>query len=435
MSRQPPDGRERYGATTIRPLVDAEIWPPLEEALRSARRRVDLTQLLFEAGFKPRGRALTDLIEDAARRGARVRVLVNENAAIPDSFDELRVRFAGTPVEVASLPMTPNVLHSKLLIADDDVFMIDAPFEQKYADSQAHPFSSTTRRHWHPFHSVSLHLAGPVVARIAQLFDTLWAGGILPAPDVPRAAADQPGVELAWTAPAGAWAREPAARVLEAYERALREARRFVYVETQYLTSPRIVDAIAAALAREPRLEVILLLNEHMDVPTYDAWQARRLRELGYPDHPRLGAFSLWAPRRARDDTAVRRIYIHSKACIVDDAWATLGSANLDSISLHDADEFGVRVARNVELNAVFDDPGFAASLRRRLWGEHLADEGVWREQEPPGGWLAHWREIADANLARFNASETCGPARIMPYGALTTSWREGISRPPGART
>lgn len=423
------DRLETYEATRADALLDDELWTPFRRALRSARRRVDLSQLLFEPAFQPEpfGRPLAEELEAAASRGARVRILVNENAAIPDSFDELRARFAGTPVEVRALPMTPNVMHVKLALLDDDAFLLDAPFEQRYADARVHAFESSHRRGRAPFHAVSLHLGGPVVERVKQLYDALWDGTRLPAPAV---APSLSGVQLAWTAPPGIWTAEADGGILDAYALALGRARRFVYLENQYFTSPRITEAIAAALAREPRLEVILLINEHMDVPTYDGWQATRLRELGWPDHPRLGVFTLYAPRRVASDPAARRVYIHSKVGIVDDAWATIGSANLDSISLHEADEFPVRVPRNVELNAVFADEAFAASLRRRLWGEHLGDRGVWRTGEPEGGWLAHWREIADDNAARMLSADARDVSRVVPYGALGARVSTGIARP-----
>lgn len=426
------NGRETYEATRADALLDDDLWPPLLDVLRHARRRIDLSQLLFDPDFRalPTAARLTDVLQAATARGARVRILVNENAAIPDSYDELRAHFAGTPVEVKALPMTPNVMHVKLFLVDDDAFLIDAPFEQKYADSRTHVFQSAHRRGWQPFHAVSLRLGGPIVTRLSQLFDALWTGEPLHAPVAKPVTR---GVQLVWTAPAGVWAREPAAGVLEAYERALHHAKRFIYLETQYFTSPRIASAIDAALAREPRLEVILLLNEHMDVPTYDGWQVKRLHDLGFPEHPRLGVFSLWAPRRVESEPAMRRVYIHSKLAMADDEWATIGSANLDSISLHEAEEFGIPVTRNVELNAVFTDAAFVAALRRRVWGEHLGDTDVWTAHPPPEGWLAHWRRLAEENAVRFRAGEVLGPARIMPYGALTALGARGVVKGPAA--
>jgi cardiolipin synthase len=55
---------------------------------------------------------------------------------------------------------------------------------------------------------------------------------------------------------------------------------------------------------------------------------------------------------------------LHGKVAVVDDDWATVGSSNLDPLSL----------SLNLEANVVLRDTAFAARLRGRL--EHLiADE------------------------------------------------------------
>lgn len=423
---------ETYEGNAVVPLVDDALWAPLERAIRGARRTIELTQLLFETGFAPREEPLADLIEAAARRGVEARILVNENATIPDSYDELRDRFAGTPVEVRRLTMSPNVLHLKLFVVDDEAFLVDAPFEQKYVDTSAHVLSSANRGRAKPLHSVSLHLRGPCVSRIRDVFACLWRAteGGEPRALGPAAVSDARAggheVELAWTAPPGLLGPELTLGILHAYEEALGRAKEFVYLENQYLTSPRIVAALESALAREPALEVILVLNVHMDVPTYDTWQAQRLDALREAGGSRVGVFSLWSPRRAAG-AALRQLYVHSKVGIVDDAWATVGSANLDNMSLHPADEFVIASPPNVELNAIVRERAWVTDLRRRLWGEHLGDEGVWRTTRPS---VADWRAVADENLRRYLAEEpTAG--RLFPHGALAKEWRQPLSRAP----
>lgn len=420
---------ETYEGNAVEPLIDDALWAPLERAVRRARRCIDLTQLLFEPAFAPRGEPLTDMIEAAARRGVGVRILVNENATIPDSYDELRDRFEGTPVEVRRLTMSPNVLHLKLLVVDDEAYLVDAPFEQKYLDTSAHVVSSARRGRAKALHSVSLRLRGPAVSRIRDIFDSLWRATDGAAPralgpaSAPVERAGERAVELAWTAPPGLLGSGLTLGILRAYEEALAHAKEYVYIENQYLTSPRIVAALEAALAREPALEVILVLNVHMDVPTYDTWQAQRLDALREAGGERIGIFSLWSPRRA-PGAALRQLYVHSKVGIVDDAWATVGSANLDSISLHPAEEFVLASPPNVELNAVVRERAWAADLRRRLWGEHLADERVWRTTRPR---VADWRAVAEENLRRYLADEpTVG--RVFPHRALAKEWRQPLS-------
>jgi phosphatidylserine/phosphatidylglycerophosphate/cardiolipin synthase-like enzyme len=55
-------------------------------------------------------------------------------------------------------------------------------------------------------------------------------------------------------------------------------------------------------------------------------------------------------------------IYVHAKIGIVDDAWLTIGSANLNEHSLFN----------DTELNVVTHDAKLARATRLRLWSEHL---------------------------------------------------------------
>lgn len=422
---------ETYHGNTARALVDDALWAPLEEAIRTAHHDLALSQLLFESAFKPRSAKLADLLEGAAALGVRVRILANENAIIPDSADEMRQRYQGSAVEVRALRMTPNVLHMKVLLVDGaKAFLLDAPFEQKYVDGALHAHDVGRRDRATPLHSVSLQLEGPCVARVMDLYEALWhaAADLLPPPLPARPAGKPRGggetVQLAWSAPAGLV--EPAAshRILEAYEEAIGRARELVYIENQYFTSPRITRALRAALERERGLEAILVLNVHMDVPTYDTWQAQRLDELGRDDE-RVGVFAMWRPEPRARVPSLRPLYVHSKVCIVDDAWATVGSANLDSISLHDAEEFLVPAPPNVELNAVIPDPAWATDLRRRLWAEHLGDDGGWRATPPR---LDVWRRVAQRNLAAYHAGELPANARVFPHAALAKEGRKPLS-------
>lgn len=436
----PPGVEDVYPGNAVEPLVDDELWAPLRDAIRGARRSLDLSQLLFEPSFAPGGTPLADEIARAAARGVRVRLLVNRNMLIPDSYRELASHFDGTGVDVARLMVGSGVMHAKLLVADEaEAFLVDAPYEQKYADTSAHAFDGDHRAREKPFHSVSARIAGPAVARVVDVFERLWERAHGAAPDAwtrPRRKlppAGEQSVQMLCTAPGGMLAPQEHAGVLQGYLRAIERARRLLYVETQYFTSATIADAIRRALDRRPELEAIVVVNLHMDVPGYDAWQRRRLMELGAPAHPRVGVFSLWSPRRARSDPAIRSVYVHSKVAIVDDAWATIGSANLDGISLETADEFVVPVERNVEINAALLDgvdgapaTGAVAALRRRLWAEHLGDEVAWQARPPAGGWLSAWRRVARENLRRFESGRTDLLGRVLPH--------EAMMRPPMRR-
>ena len=75
-------------------------------------------------------------------------------------------------------------------------------------------------------------------------------------------------------------------------------------------------------------------------------------------DAGRVLACTIYARAGARADP----IYVHAKVAIVDDAWLTIGSANLNEHSLFN----------DTEMNLVSHDPDLARETRLRLWAEHL---------------------------------------------------------------
>ena len=75
-------------------------------------------------------------------------------------------------------------------------------------------------------------------------------------------------------------------------------------------------------------------------------------------DRGRLLACTLYATGGEKDWP----IYVHAKVGIVDDAWMTIGSANLNEHS----------VFNDTEMNLVTHDVRLAQQTRLRLWAEHL---------------------------------------------------------------
>jgi phosphatidylserine/phosphatidylglycerophosphate/cardiolipin synthase-like enzyme len=317
-----------------------------------------------------------------------------------------------------------------MLVADGErAVLIDPPFEPRWWDTRAHPLRSRLRGPGFPEHNVSCALRGPIVTDLHDVFRGLWdaraaasrdgEAALAPAPR-PQPPAGPLAAQLTFTTPRGR------RTVLESYQRALLEARRWAYVENQYFTSYNIRAAVRRALDANPRLEVILLLNERPDTPTYPAWQDRRLRELGWPDEPRLGVFSPWqVGSDSMGHVEARPIYVHSKVAIVDDAWATTGSANLDDIALDTAREWGFLDKRSIEVNlamldgiAGFPRTGDVARLRRTLWSEHLGEEEAALADEPQGGWLARWRARAQQNLAAIERGEPRIRGYLLPHHA-----------------
>ncbi|TDN91924.1 phospholipase D-like domain-containing protein [Microbacterium sp. BK668] len=443
-------------------LVDNAIAARrLVELIDAATTEVHLAQLAIDTGFiatftgqdpvptnatHADSLVLDSLFKAGQRPGVTVRVLLNENAIVPDTIDEVRDWFAQRAphtVSVRSFPLTFETMHAKILITDPGLptaraMIIGSPFEQGYWDTPSHLLVDP-RRGSHgasgiglrPVHDVSISMTGPATADIARTFSLMWnhrsdvafrGADKLPSIVQPPAVGSQ-SVQIVRSIPQRAIpaTAKGEAGVLEAYQRAIGAATDVIYLENQYFSSGEAVHALRRALAVNPSLQVILLINQSPDIPTYRRWQQwRMVGELGMP-HPQIGAFTLWQIGPVAGKTGIQQVYVHSKVGIVDTSWATVGTANLDGISLEGARELYRGDKRSVEVNAVLldgvaDQPatGAVGALRSRLWSEHL---GPLPASRPPQGWLSLWQERAAANVASLSLnSPRMSRGRILPY-------------------
>jgi len=449
-------------------LIDSQVTlANLVDAISNAASTVYLTQLEFQPHFvavydaaptpvletpKPKD-VLTDVLCRVAQKNAvRVFILLNQNLVLPDSLDAIRDAFEGTGVCVRGFPTSgPHVMHAKVLIVDEkEAFVIGSPFRQDYWDGSDHMIYDRRRGSGdvQPKHDVSLRLRGGAVTHVTEYFVQLWnyvshtqfegKGEIkLPVPCPPPAGSQS--VKIVRSVTPRTLTRKGEAGILEAYRRAIGSARDFVYLENQYFTSRPIVSALRSALKRNSDLQVILLINENPDVPSYRLRQHDALKRLGLDikqpllKHPCIGVFALWSRGFEGERLTLRRCYVHSKIGIVDDVWTTIGSANLDGPSLDRAEEFkpfaNPRKHRSMELNAILlnpDNPKDAsvAQFRQSLWREHLeAEEAL--VSRPSGGWLALWKKIAMDNVASLNSQRPTLNGRILPYSTQANSRKE----------
>ena len=459
--------RELYdpSATRTEWLIDnAEAYGPLLESLRGARRSIRVAQLAFDADCAAYARGsragvpapdaviAEALIDLAAGDGPEIQILLNATWIL-NTARPLRKYFAARGVssqklEVRGMSRFPHFMHAKLVLIDQrEAFLLGSPFVNSYWDDGSHsPFDERRPLRelgGRPLHDVSMRLRGAVVRDLEAMFAELWRscragnGRAVPPPErsagpnAPRAAGA--GTRLVCDAPRGVLPGVPDGAMLMLTEilAGIARARRFIYIEHQYLTSRPIAAALATALQLVPELEIIIVLNQNPDLTAYRAWQNTQLAERALLAHPRVGVFSLWStdahPSRP-GVTRISQLFIHSKVLIVDDEWAAAGTSNLDGVSMGDyGDDFasalGRRVfrgVRNVEVNVIIDAQDAArrlareerpvvheeesrtiVALRERLWHEHL---GASIRKRVEGGWLALWRAAAARNVRALSA-------------------------------
>lgn len=442
------------GGAAVNWLIDnARAYDAIMDAIGTAHRSVWLTQLAFDADcrtYGPAGRQslIADaLIAAAARAPLDVRVILNETFLL-DTAGPLRRFFAerlgalrplpGT-IEVRGVSSFPRLLHAKMVIIDGrEAFLMGSPFVNGYWDDQQHrpvdarrPLRELGGR---PLHDLSLRITGTPVVELERLFTELWA----PAESVAPSPAAKGAVRVVTTSPRGVLRGRPegTTEILDSLLEGIASARSLIYIEHQYLSSRPIVAALAEALRRHHQLEIVAVLNENADVTAYRRWQNARLHESGLAAHPRVGLFALWTSARGPEMTVLNQVFVHSKVVVVDDGWATAGSANLDGVSLDsyggDFSGLGRRVfrhTRNFDVNVIVNG-NTAAILRSRLWSEHLGcppDSFVVR---PAEGWLPLWRGQAAANVAALNALASSGEGAamrgfVLPYSAAATPVRQ----------
>ena len=166
-----------------------------------------------------------------------------------------------------------------------------------------------------------------------------------------------------------------------------------MYLESQFLWAPEVVDVLAAKLRDPPHddFRVVVVLPSRANNGQEDT--RGQLAILADADR---GAQPL--PRR--DDRFAhgrhgRPLYVHAKIGIVDDRWLTIGSANLNAHSLFN----------DSEMNVVTCDPALARDTRLRLWAEHLERDAARSRATPPSVVDELWRPIAVDQLERAAAA------------------------------
>jgi phosphatidylserine/phosphatidylglycerophosphate/cardiolipin synthase-like enzyme len=126
--------------------------------------------------------------------------------------------------------------------------------------------------------------------------------------------------------------------VARGYTKAIKRARRLIYLEDQYMWSAEVARLFAEALRDNPELHLVVVVPR---VPDQDGAFAKRPQLIG-----RWQAIEM-CQRAGRDRVHVfdvenhegTPVYVHAKVCVVDDVWVSVGSDNFNRRSwTHDSE-------------------------------------------------------------------------------------------------
>jgi phosphatidylserine/phosphatidylglycerophosphate/cardiolipin synthase-like enzyme len=291
--------------------------------------------------------------------------------------------------------------HQKIAIIDGQVaFMGSADICQDRWDTSAHVAREPLRvsrgdQAYKPYHEVQAVFTGEPVRSLMDLFCERWRYATNEALEpesfvdtsqdlfahvpvtLPLPVAD---VALSRTVP-GAIEREHVHEIRDLYVRAIHNAKRLIYIETQYLTSCCVRDALVSRMkdADKPKLDVVLVLphkpekfKEEFTIGAPQAGVLDEIVEAAQEGGHALGIYNVATPDVAPGEHRVPLfVYIHAKLMIVDDELFTMGSANLANRSM----------TVDSEINATWvaerGDTELRNAIRRirvRLLLEHLGE-------------------------------------------------------------
>jgi phosphatidylserine/phosphatidylglycerophosphate/cardiolipin synthase-like enzyme len=391
-------------------LVDGgEALPRIADALRGARSHVHIAGWHITPAFGltrgDQASRLRDLLGELAERvevrvllwaGAPVRVFTPARAAVRRVREEL---IRGTRVQCAldSHERPMHCHHEKLVIVDGEVAFVGG-IDLTSLGGDRFDTSDHLMRGRLGWHDASSRVRGPAVADVAAHFAARWreVTGEHVEETPPPAPAGDVELQVVRTVPDKVYDFLPQGdfRIVEAYTRALRSARKLVYLESQFLWSAQVVEILAHKLREPPNDEfrVVVLLPAK---PNNGADTTRgQLGVLAGADNG-AGRF-LATTISARTARLTGPLYVHAKVGIVDDAWLTVGSANLNEHSFFN----------DTEMNVVTCDPRLAREARLRLWAEHLERSVEEVSGEPAQVVDTLWRPIAEQQLERRRRGE-----------------------------
>lgn len=315
---QPPavtdDPACRFYYTTV------EAWDAMYEACSQAQTSIEFEQyILLDDDV---GARFLDLFAAKAASGVKIRLLLDNigSMGIESSPRLKKIIEAGGKVEFYNRMRIFNLFfpstwyprnHSKTMLIDDQVAFVGGVC------------LSEEMRTWHDLH---MRLAGDVIQDIKAAFSGL-----------PTRTTDKSFRYIL---------SRPRLRHNPLYEELLlmtKQARSSIRMVSPYVILPwRLRRALYKAIARG--VDVRIMLSEKTDVPLADY-----VTRSYFPKLLRKGVkFYLYTPTM-----------LHAKYVVIDDAWATIGSTNMDYLSLQHNREANV-IVRNRDsiatLRAHFDE-------------------------------------------------------------------------------
>jgi cardiolipin synthase len=363
-------------------------------AIRTARHHVHLITYIMTDDEMAKD--YLEALEDRRAAGVQVRLMFDSvggrtvgepfRKALADAGIEVRAYGSMNPLDDEPFRLSRRH-HRKILVVDGRV-----AFTGGINISDEYRASSSGRKNkaggWRDTH---VRIEGPAVAAFQRLFFESWEKGFEPIPPSPaywpelarrgdmlvRAVTHQ-GNDVHETVVEGITKPKKTSRhaIYASYLAAITRARKRIWVTQAYfIPNEEFLDALTGAARRG--VDVRLLVPSTSDIALMvhaSRFHYAPLLEAGAHIYEYAGPM------------------LHAKTAVVDGAWATVGSSNLDFRSFIHNDEANAIVmgaSFAIEMERMFlDDLGDAREITRADW-----EQRPWRERarQRMAAWLKYW--------------------------------------------
>ena len=429
------------------------------------------------------GPTVAELFAAAAKRGVVVKGLLWRSHADKLAYSEQENRSLGDDIEAAGgeVLLDQRVRrggshHQKLVIlrhpgepGRDIAFAggIDLCHSRRddaghRGDPQAVRMAKAYGKH-PPWHDLQLALRGPVVGALDLSFRERWtdptgldqhgpiatitdrlrhadmkAGHLPPQPpDPPECGPLAIQVLRTYPAmrPAYDFAKLGEQTVARGYTKAIKQARRLIYLEDQYLWSKEVAQIFAEALTLHPQLHLIAVVPRHPDVdgrlalPPNQVGRERAIALCRRAAPDRLHVFDV-------ENHEGTPVYVHAKVCVVDDTWSSVGSDNFNRRSWTHDSELSCAVFDETRDDRAPADPAglghgarrFPRDLRLALLREHLDTEDEQNLLDPESV-VRVIRASAEAlrDWHRGGRKGPRPPGRLVPHETRPLPWYQKL--------
>jgi cardiolipin synthase A/B len=302
------------------------IFPAMLDAIRGARRRISFETYIYESGSV--ASQFTAALEDAARRGVRVNIVVDSvGGSGMQEADIARLETAGCRLAQFNSPTWYSLeevnyrTHRKILVVDGEVgfsggvgvadhWLGDAQDKEHWRDTQVRMRGPVVRLLEAGFYENFIETAGEVTPELDDVPPERHAGG---ASIVVR------------SSPTGG-----SNDLKRLYLLAIASARRTIDVTSPYFVTDESSEwALRDAVARGVKIRILV---------EGDITDAMPVKYASRQAYDRLIAAGI-------EIYEYQPTMMHTKTLVVDGIWSMFGSANFDNRSLELNDELNVAVS------------------------------------------------------------------------------------------